>query len=70
MNYDPRNTAVRNTELDWQEPSQEETGRFRAAIDAHRGGYERIELEVTPEGCEVTTDNSGEYPVITMECPS
>lgn len=67
---DPRNTAQRDTgPVAWEPPSESETRMAREAIEAHRTGtYERIELEVTPEGCEVTTDTSGRYPVITLEC--
>lgn len=74
---DPRNTAqTPPAAVDWTEPDAETTGQFRAAIDLHRRREqlrrmrgEVIEVETDAHGCEITTDTTGPYPAITIECP-
>lgn len=76
---DPRNTAhTPSPSVDWQEPSAEETGEIRQIVDLHRLDRreylrrvrgEVIEVETDAHGCEITTDTTGPYPVITLECP-
>ena len=76
---DPRNSAYTPTEsVDWTPPSAEDTGRVRQIVDLHRMDRreylrrvrgEVVEVEVTGEGCEVTTDMTGPHPIITLECP-
>ena len=67
MNHDPRNTAVKAPAVvDWEAPSAEDTARFRTAIDRHAG---RIELSTDEFGCSIANDTTGQYEVVTLECP-
>lgn len=64
----PRTAPPAPESVDWNEPSESETGEYRTAIERHKAG-ERVELSTSEEGCAISIDDSGLYEVITLACP-